>query len=92
MGFRVSGSDYSESMLEIAQKRLEKNGKNIPLSKCDFRFLEQKHSDKFDAIICLTTALPHLHTDEDLITAIKSMYNRLNKNGVININTRDKSL
>jgi len=35
--------------------------KNIPLYQCDFRYLEQKHINKFDPVICLTTALPHLH-------------------------------
>jgi ubiquinone/menaquinone biosynthesis C-methylase UbiE len=83
MGFSVTGSDYSKAMLEVANKNLKKHGKEIPLFQCDFRFLEQKHSNKFDAIVCLTTALPHLHTDEDLITALKSMKNKLNENGVL---------
>jgi len=83
MGFSVFGSDFSEAMLEVANKNLQKNGKEIPICQCDFRFLEQKHISNFDAILCLTTALPHLHTDEDLITALKSMKNKLNKNGVL---------
>jgi hypothetical protein len=70
-------------MINVANKNLKKYGKDIPLYQCDFRFLEQKHTNKFDSIVCLTTALPHLHTDEDLITALKSMKNRLNKNGVL---------
>ncbi len=83
MGLCVSGSDYSEAMLEVAEKNLKKHGKAVPLCQCDFRYLEQKHTDTFDAIICLTTALPHLHTDEDLIIALKSMKNRLNENGLL---------
>jgi ubiquinone/menaquinone biosynthesis C-methylase UbiE len=83
MGFSVTGSDYSKSMLEVASKNLKKYGKVVPLFQCDFRYLEQKHQDKFDAIVCLTTALPHLHTDEDLIKALSSMKNRLNKNGIL---------
>ena len=83
MGFDVSGSDYSESMLAVADKNLRKHGKTIPLGQCDFRYLEQKHRKTFDAIVCLTTALPHLHTDEDLIMALKSMKNRLNENGLL---------
>ena len=83
MGFRVSGSDYSESMLEVAKHNMEKYGKTIPLCQCDFRYLERKHTDTFDAVVCLTTALPHLHTDEELITALISMKNRLNRNGLL---------
>jgi len=83
MGFCVSGSDYSEAMLEVAETNLKKHGKTIPLFQCDFRYLEQKHTEKFDVVVCLTTSLPHLHTDEDLITALKSMKNRLNENGLL---------
>ena len=83
MGFDVSGSDYSGSMLEIAHKNLQKNGKTISLCQCDFRYLEHRYNDTFDAVVCLTTALPHLHEDEDLILALKSMKKRLNKGGLL---------
>jgi ubiquinone/menaquinone biosynthesis C-methylase UbiE len=83
MGLNVNGSDYSKAMLEVANNNLKKYGKEIPLCHCDFRFLEQKYTNTFDAVVCLTTALPHLHADSDLITALKSMKNRLNKNGVL---------
>ncbi len=83
MGLDVSGSDYSESMLEVASRNLQASEKSIPLCQCDFRYLEQKHTQTFDAIVCLSTALPHLHTDEELITALKSMKNRLNENGLL---------
>ena len=79
----VSGSDYSESMLEVAKANLEMHEKTVPLYQCDFRYLEQKLTETYDAIVCLTTALPHLHTDIDLITALKSMRNRLNDNGLL---------
>jgi len=83
MGLCVSGSDYSEPMLEVAKSNLEKHGKTIPLCQCDFRYLERKHTGTFDTVVCLTTALPHLHADTDLVTALKSMKNRLNKNGLL---------
>ena len=83
LGFNVSGSDYSESMIEVANTNLKKLGKNISLSQCDFRYLEDTHTNKFEAIVCLTTALPHLQTDEDLIIALKSMRKRLNEGGIL---------
>lgn len=83
MGFDVSGSDYSEAMLDVADENLKKHDKTIPLCQSDFRYLEKKHTETFDAIVCLTTALPHLHTNKDLITALKSMKNRLNQNGLL---------
>jgi len=83
MGLNVCGSDYSGSMLEVAEKNLKELGWEVPLQQCDFRYLEQKHAETYDAVVCLTAALPHLHTDADLVTALKSMKNRLSKNGIL---------
>lgn len=73
LGLTVSGSDYSAHMLRVASENLEKHGKHIPLRQCDFRYLQQAFPETFDAVVCLTTSLPHLHTDEDLVTALTSM-------------------
>jgi ubiquinone/menaquinone biosynthesis C-methylase UbiE len=83
MGLDVRGSDYSASMLEVADRNLKARGREIPLLQCDFRYLEQKHPSTFDAVLCLTTALPHLHTDEDLVQALSSMRGRLNDKGLL---------
>ncbi len=83
MGCEVSGSDYSQAMLDVANMNLKVNKKEIPLCQCDFRYLEEKHIKTFDAVVCLTSALPHLHTDMDLVTALKSMKSRLNENGLL---------
>jgi len=82
-GYNVWGSDYSKSMLEVARKNLLQRDYNIPLHQCDFRYLEQEFDRTFDAIICLTNSLSHLHTDEDLLLALRSMKNRLNKHGLL---------
>ena len=83
MDYQLWGSDYSQSMLIKANERLSAHGQKIPLYQCDFRFLESVFDIKFDAILCLTTSLPHLHTDEDLLLAITSMKNRLNPGGLL---------
>ena len=70
---RFGGSDYSQSKIKMAEKNLCGGGDEIPLKQCDFRYLEKEFDDRFDAIVCLTTSLPHLHTDEDLLLAIRSM-------------------
>lgn len=83
MGYRVYGSDYSASMLDVAAKNLKEQGKQIDMRQCDFRYLQKAFTENFDAIVCLTTALPHLHSDEDLFTALKSMKNSLKPNGIL---------
>jgi hypothetical protein len=70
-------------MLDVAHRNLKKHDIEIPLAQCDFRFLERQYSNTFDAVVCLTTASPQLHSDEDVILALRSMKNRLNKGGLI---------
>lgn len=82
-GYQVSGSDYSASMLQATKKNLAERNITIPLKQCDFRYLEQAFDGQFDAIVCLTTSLPHLHTDEDLLKALCSMKDRLNPHGLL---------
>ena len=83
LGYQLWGSDYSSSMLKTAKRNLQERGHSIPLSQCDFRYLESEFNINFDAIVCLTNSLPHLHKDEDLLMAIKSMKNRLNPGGLL---------
>lgn len=82
-GYRVCGSDYSKSMLQITRKNLARHKLDIPLRQCDFRYLDQAFDGGFDAIVCLTTSLPHLHTDEDLLLALRAMRSRLNECGLL---------
>lgn len=81
MGIASFGSDISPDMLARAKTNLE--GKYIPLKQEDFRTLENSWGDRFDMIACLTTSLPHMLTDEDIVVAINSMYERLNDGGVL---------
>ena len=81
LGLNVTGSDISESMLNIAQKRIVENGLKIPLFKEDYQLLENKITEKFDAVVCLTNAINE--PEVDVIKAFNSMKNVLNKNGII---------
>lgn len=51
LGLEVSGSDYSNSMLEVAENNLSNLNKDIKLKQCDFRYLENAFDEKFDAIV-----------------------------------------
>jgi len=81
MGLTGFGSDISPDMLALAKKNLE--GKYIVLKVEDFRTLENSWGDNFDMVTCLTTSLPHMLTDEDVIKALVSMYGRLSNGGIL---------
>jgi len=83
LGVNVCGSDYSEAMLKVCNENLAKVGIKVITKQADFRYLEEVWSEKFDAVLCMTQSIAHLHTREDLITAFKSMRMRLNDRGIV---------
>ncbi len=82
-GIKVYGSDYSEAMISICRRKLSRAGIKAMIKKADFRYLEKVWNEKFDAIICMRQSIAHLLTQEDLITAFKSIRNRLNNDGIL---------
>lgn len=85
LGLECFGSDLSPEMLALARKNL--SGKKIPLKKQDFRTLSDSWKEKFDMIICMTTSFPHLLTDQEAVTALQSMHERLNEGGIVVIDS-----
>jgi ubiquinone/menaquinone biosynthesis C-methylase UbiE len=81
LGLDVTGSDISDSMLNIAQKRIDENKAKISVLKADYQFLENTFSKKFDAIVCLSSAINE--TEIDVLKSLKSMKNVLNDHGII---------
>ena len=81
LGYDVAGSDISDSMLAVAQKKIDENGSNIPLYKADYQFLENTFTGKFDAIVCLSNAIND--TEADVTKALNSMKNVLSDRGII---------
>ncbi len=83
MGYKVQASDISEPMLSQARENLQRLGVDISLTRCDFRELEKNFDDTFDAVVCLSTSLPHLHADKELVGALVSMKQVLNPGGIV---------
>jgi len=83
LGCDVCGSDLSGAMLDQARGRLAKENIVIPLRQADFRDLSVWGEPSFDAVLCLSTSLPHLKEDEELICALASMRSRLRGDGIL---------
>jgi glycine/sarcosine N-methyltransferase len=81
LGLTCFGSDISEEMLALAKRNLE--GKYIPLKKEDYRNLGNSWGDTYEMVTCLTDSLPHMLSDEDVIAALTSMYDRLSAGGIL---------
>jgi glycine/sarcosine N-methyltransferase len=81
MGVDCCGSDLSEEMLQKARENLK--DQPVDLKQENFRSLENSWQQTFDMIICMSTSLPHNKNDQEATEAVRSMFNRLNPDGIL---------
>lgn len=89
LGYAVTASDISEGELEEARVRALKNNMNIHFEKADFRELEKTFSQKFNIIIAMDNALPHMLSKSELEKAVKSITGQLKSGGMFVASIRD---
>lgn len=89
IGYHVTGSDISDGEIAEARLRAERNEVNVRFEHADFRSLSDTFSDKFDIVIAMDNALPHMLTTEDLRSAIKSIANQITDGGIFVASIRD---
>ena len=89
LGYPVTASDISEGELAEAKERAAKNKVSLDFAKADFCALEETFEKKFDIIICMDNALPHMLTREALEAAVKSITGRLAEGGLFAASIRD---
>ena len=89
MGYHVIGSDISDVELVEAKERAKKNQVNDRFKYADFRALSYTFAQRFDIVIAMDNALPHMLTGQDLATAIRSIVNQLKAGGMFVASIRD---
>lgn len=77
VGFDVEGVELSEAMLAVARDRLP----GIPLHQGDMRTF--RLGRRFDAVVCLFSAIGYMTTLDDLATAFTTMGHHLVDGGVL---------
>ena len=88
-GWPVTASDISDGELMEAKQRADKNAVSIRFEHADFRALEGVFEEKFDIIIAMDNALPHMLTPADLEKAVESITERLRPGGIFAASIRD---
>ena len=83
LGLAVVGSDLSDAMLALAETKLAAAEAEIPLVRADFRELPEQFADSFDAVVCLSTSLPHLLDGAKILRALASMRHVLREDGIL---------
>lgn len=84
LGLETLGSDISGAMLAKAEQNLEGLGMDIPLEIADYRELPQHYGrGKFDAVVCLSSAILEMPTETEVLRAFTSMRNVLGGKGIL---------
>ncbi len=89
LGYEVTASDISEGELAEARQRAAKNGLQICFARADFCALSDTFTERFDIVIAMDNALPHMLTGQALGTAVKSIVGRLKADGIFVASIRD---
>lgn len=89
LGYSVTASDISEGELTEAKTRAAKNNVNIRFKQADFCALSKSFDEKFDIVIAMDNALPHMLTSSALESALKSIVDQLKPGGIFVASIRD---
>jgi ubiquinone/menaquinone biosynthesis C-methylase UbiE len=81
-GYEMCGSDISAAMLSTARVNLTSCDVTVPLTRADFR-APPFRDNQFDAVLCLTTSLPHLLDEREVLVALRSVRALLRDGGVL---------
>ena len=89
IGYAVTASDVSDGALAEAARRAEENGVKIRFAHADFRALSGPFPERFDIVIAMDNALPHMRTHDDLESAVASIAGRIRPGGIFAASIRD---
>jgi len=80
-GYEVCGVDLSESMLEVARKKIQNSSTSINFFHSDIASI---HLDRhFDAAIMMFDVLGYLHTNEQITKTLKNISTHLNAGSLL---------
>lgn len=81
IGYEVSASDYSESMIAEANKKALKNLSQINFRVSDMRKLSTPR-EKFDVVLCMFDAIGYVLTNEGINKVFSGVHNNLVNDGL----------
>ena len=86
---RVTASDISSAAVERARREAAARGLAVRFSVADMRQAAAHHRQQFDLVIACDNAIPHLLTDEDVLTAFRQLLACTRPGGGCVISVRD---
>jgi SAM-dependent methyltransferase len=89
LGHRVTASDVSAAGVERATREARDRGLAIRFSVADMRRAAAHHREQFDLVIACDNAVPHLLTDDELLSAFGQLLACTRPGGGCLITVRD---
>ena len=91
-GYRVTAADLSRTA--VARARREGAARHLDLHcfVADMRHMAVRSQQHYDVVIACDNAVPHLLTDEDILTALRALYTCVRRGGGCLITVRDYDL
>jgi 2-polyprenyl-3-methyl-5-hydroxy-6-metoxy-1,4-benzoquinol methylase len=88
-GFTVTGSDLSAGAIARAKIEALRRAVKIDFSVCDMRAIHAHHRRQFDVVISCDNSITHLLSDDDLLLALRQMYDCTRPGGGCLLTVRD---
>jgi len=89
LGYNVTASDLSPEEIERARQEAVSRNLCIAFSVADMRRAHEHHASQFDVVISCDNSIPHLLTDEDILSAFRQFYACTRPGGGCIITVRD---
>lgn len=89
LGYNMTASDISQGELAEARERAARNHVQIQFENADFCALSETFAERFDIVIAMDNALPHMLSSSALESAIKSITNQIVEGGMFVASIRD---
>jgi SAM-dependent methyltransferase len=88
-GYQVTASDLSLEEVERAKQEASLRNLSIAFSVADMRQAFDHHARLFDIVMSCDNSIPHLLSNEDIITAFRQFYQSTRRGGGCIITVRD---
>ncbi len=89
LNYKVTGLDISSRAVQKAKEHAAIENLSIELTTADVRFLPNNLYGKFEVVISFDNSLPHLMSNEEILTALIEMRKCLKSGGSCLISIRD---
>ena len=88
-GFAVTASDLSSAAVARARDEAQIRSVEIEFSVCDMRTAHSHHRRRFDVVISVDNSITHLLDSDQLLTALRQMYECTRPGGGCLLTVRD---